>query len=109
MREAEGEASRQQRKEMNSTWREAKDLANSAVMQRTAQLRRAEVGRTAAALAKVKQQNVISAQAVRQERDERLSRHLMQKGNDGAAPRAATEQECQQFSVLLNQRMVEIF
>jgi len=108
-REMDGEASRQQRKEMLSTWRESKALAEAAVTEHTEQLRNAEAGRTAAALARVKQQNAVTAQVIRQERDERLSRHLMKKGDTAGTPRAASMQECEQFSVLLNQRMVEIF
>lgn len=109
-REAAGESTRQEHKELISAWREARNFAETAVMERTAQLRNEKVGRTVAAVARVKQHNVAVAQAVRHERDECLSRHLMNKGSDGGSTsRAATAQECEQFSILLNHRMAEIF
>merc|ERR1712232_88482 len=50
------------------------------------------------------QQKVNSARALRRERDERLHRNIL---NDESA-RVATDVECQQIALLLNQRMVDI-
>lgn len=107
-REMEGLSARKEHKELISTWKDACNLASSAVVEKTDQLRKAEAGRTTAALERVKQQNAAAAQSMRNARDERLGRHLM-KSDSGPTPRRATDTECEQFAIFLNQRMVEIF
>lgn len=89
-------------------WRESRALDNASALDRTTQLRKGEVERTKLALVQLRQQKVESARAVRQSRDELLSRHL-QKGSNGSSPRTATAQECEQVSIMLNQHMVDIF
>lgn len=106
-KEAEGEAARAQHKELVSTLREAHSLADQAVLERTEQLRKAEAGSAAAALARWRRQNAEAAQRIRQTRVERVNRQ--KGGNTSTASKAASAQECEQFSILLNQRMVEIF
>jgi Ca2+-binding EF-hand superfamily protein len=108
MKEREGEASRQQHQEMISTWRESRAVARKSIAARTAQVREMQAGRVEEAVTRIKQRNAAAAQSLRQQRDEHLSRHLMGK-DGGPRPRAASAQECEQFSILLNQRMVEIF
>jgi Ca2+-binding EF-hand superfamily protein len=106
-KEADGIAFRQEYKEMVSSWRDAVKLAEVAVIEHTSQLRKGEAGRVAAAVARVKQQKGASAQAVRQEREARLTAHLLDTA--GAPPRAATSNECHDFSLMLNKRMIDLF
>merc|ERR1712232_839056 len=105
-KEAEGEATRHQHKEMISSWREETSFAKKAVVERAMQLREAQAGRVQDAIARVKQRNAAAAQSYRQQRDERLSRHLMAKGSSA---RAASDHDCEQFSIILNERMIELF
>mmetsp|Transcript_41625 Transcript_41625/g.77552 ORF Transcript_41625/g.77552 Transcript_41625/m.77552 type:complete len:455 (-) Transcript_41625:35-1399(-) len=57
---------------------------------------------------RVRQKSQRLAAVVHQERAERLSTHLL-KGESGGSPRIATEDECTQMSLTLNQRMIEVF
>lgn len=105
-REAEGEETRQQHKEMMTTWQEEKSSADKAAIERTMRMREHQAGRVQDAIARVKQRNAAAAQSYRQQRDERLSRHLIAKG---AAARTASAHECEQFSIMLNERMIQVF
>jgi Ca2+-binding EF-hand superfamily protein len=102
-----GATIRQELKDLQAEASDSRKSEDKATMNRTALLRKAEVGRTTAALSQVVQRNVLSARALRQERDERLSRHIT-KGTDGTTPRVATEQECEHVAIMLNHRMCEI-
>jgi len=106
-KEAQGAATRERHKEMMKTWHGTRELAANTVMERTAQLRKLEAGRASAAVTRLKQQNAAAAHAVRQELEERLG---VKKGADGSisAP-PATQGECEQVALLLNQRMVDLF
>jgi Ca2+-binding EF-hand superfamily protein len=105
-KQSQGSSTRKEMKELLERARDSSRSAEESAAQRAARIRQAEVGRSAAAVAQVHQRNAMSARTIRQERDERLSRHLM-KGN-GGAPKVASEQECEQVATILNQRMAEI-
>jgi len=107
MRKATGDLVRQERRELLKEWREESDASRAIKFEKASQLRGTWNSLPANALAKVRQSNSARAQLVKQERAERLHRHLMKKG--AASPRVATEDEILNVATMLNTRMKEIF
>jgi len=106
-KEVEAEAVRQQHKELISMWKDSRELDTNTVTERTAQLRKAEAGRGAAAVARLKQQNAATAQALRQELIETSG--MKKAGDSSFSAPPATAEVVLQVSTILNHRMVDIF
>lgn len=106
---SKGEAVRSQKQELLSGWKSETQSLFSARKEHTSSLRSDTKSKAMlSTFEKIRRVNAAKANIVRQERDERLHRHLLKAADGSSAPRIATAQEAEQVSVMLNQRMCEI-